>query len=91
MPKQRKFPVCPKCTGVCSCKADCQGLRAARIRAAQYHYTQVKEAAERMMVQQGCPGLSEGVRRKYKKVGGGKKKAVAKKKKPTVHRYRRDV
>ena len=54
---QKKFPVCPRCNGnVCTCKPSCEGLRAARIRAAQWHYKQVKETAEKLLKESGCSG-----------------------------------
>jgi hypothetical protein len=69
MPKEKKFPICRRCSGeACSCKPDCTGLRAARIRAAQWHYSKVKDTAERMMSKYHCSGLSK----KKKKAKRGK-------------------
>jgi hypothetical protein len=55
MPRERKFPVCKRCSGdSCSCKAECSGLRAAIIRSAQWHYPEVNRRARQMFDEQGC-------------------------------------
>lgn len=49
LPDTEGFPICPKCFGdVCTCQIDCRGVLAAKIRARQYKYTQVAQAAEKI-------------------------------------------
>lgn len=68
MPEKRKFPVCARCNGsVCTCKPSCEGLKAARIRAAQYHYTQVKERADKLLAEHGCSQAKKKKKRLVKK------------------------
>ena len=47
MPEQEAFPICPKCSNQgCQCQIDCRGLTSAKIRAAQYKYHDVANAAK---------------------------------------------
>lgn len=50
MPKQLKFPICPKQ----SCAVDCKALLAAKIRARQWGYSQVARAADRIARHRKC-------------------------------------
>jgi len=55
-PQREAFPICPKCrNGVCTCKVDCRGVLAAKIRARQYKYQDVARAAEQIERRLGCP------------------------------------
>lgn len=47
LPKAKKFPVCPVCkNSICTCKYDCRGIIAAKVRASQYGYTDVRKRAQ---------------------------------------------
>jgi len=53
--KNKKFPVCYKCqSGVCSCKNQCDGLFAARMRAKILHYDNIAEEALKRAKNQKC-------------------------------------
>lgn len=55
IPEKLKFPICRRCKGdVCTCRPDCLGLRAAKIRAAQWHYPKVYAAADEMIKRYNC-------------------------------------
>lgn len=44
------FPVCPRClNNKCSCKIDCRGVVAAKIRARQYGYGNIASSASRIL------------------------------------------
>lgn len=54
MPKELKFPIVAKCGSgqeetKCNCKVDCRGVLAALIRARQYGYTNVANAARHIL------------------------------------------
>lgn len=45
-PEQLKFPICRKCyQGKCDCAIDCRGVTAAKVRAREWKYPQIAEAA----------------------------------------------
>ena len=49
-PGNSGFPICQACndTGVCSCQIDCHGVKAAQIRAKQWKYNNIANAAEKL-------------------------------------------
>jgi len=50
-----KFPVCPKCfQGECSCEVSCAGVTSAKVRAAQWKYPHVYEAASLIEEKLNC-------------------------------------
>ena len=57
MPKQEKFPICPRCADpTCDdCTPDCRGILAAKIRASQWGYTAVREQADDLGRTLDCP------------------------------------
>ena len=56
MPEQQAFPICPKCfNSICKCELDCRGLTAAKIRAAQYKYHDIVNAANFLEKKVKCP------------------------------------
>ncbi len=50
LPREKKFPICPKN----SCKKSCKGLLSAKIRAKQYKYNKVASKAEALMRKHKC-------------------------------------
>lgn len=60
MPKQLKFPICPKN----SCAVDCKALLAAKIRARQWGYSQVGRAADRIARMRKCAWTKRSMKNK---------------------------
>lgn len=49
IPDREAFPICPRCAGDrCSCQVDCRGLMAAKVRAHQYHYTDLYKTIDQL-------------------------------------------
>lgn len=55
MPKELKFPICPKCRdGACSCQEDCRGLLSAHVWGRHHGYHEVANRADRKARSSGC-------------------------------------
>ena len=55
MPSRLGFPVCQKCKmGICTCRADCRGILAAKIRASQWKHNIVKVKADALGKKSEC-------------------------------------
>lgn len=71
LPDKLKFPICRACrhqgsSVQCSCKRDCRGLLAAKIRARQWGYPEVARKAHEEAERTGCR-WSRSPRRKSRK------------------------
>jgi hypothetical protein len=54
LPKRNAFPVCASLRTKQGCKVDCRGIIAAKVRAGQWKYEDVKKAAIALEKKYGC-------------------------------------
>ena len=63
LPSKKKFPICnPR-----SCRINCKGLAAAKIRASQWGYTSVRSRAQRKASKAGCSWAKKSRRKSRKR------------------------
>lgn len=94
LPSKKKFPICTPS----SCRVNCKGLAAAKIRASQWGYDNVRAKAQRKGVKAGCGWAKRSMsrrksrrksRRRTKRLSNRRKKSRSRKKKSRSRRRSR--